>query len=320
MKDTVLEFDLQRFADEAQPEHQDATQANEGQDQELDFDFAIDADGNVVFRDEEAEAPGGEQPQTPQTYKVKVDGQELEVPLDELLNGYQRQADYSRKTQEVAAMRRQYEEQMAALNNPQQPQANQQPQPNQPQPVQPQTVDPKEYYTQLANYAKGKVEQIFGTYDELDPMHQAALADEIANVKVQVVQNQQAQYALGNVMSKYQSDPEWQAIDRYAFERLNNMPYAQAVQVKAKLDAMDIGFIDQYLNAVRTEFYASKNPQTNPVNQAAPKPSAKPPFVESGGTAQETEKSQLKVDYKQLGKMTVDQQAEVFRRLGLTNL
>jgi hypothetical protein len=35
-------------------------------------------------------------------HKVVVDGQEFEVPLKELLAGYQRQEDYTRKTQEVA--------------------------------------------------------------------------------------------------------------------------------------------------------------------------------------------------------------------------
>lgn len=37
--------------------------------------------------------------------KVKVDGQELDVPVKEALSGYQRQADYTRKTQELAAQR-----------------------------------------------------------------------------------------------------------------------------------------------------------------------------------------------------------------------
>ncbi len=36
-------------------------------------------------------------------YTVKVDGEEQQVTLEELQNGYQRQADYTRKTQEVAA-------------------------------------------------------------------------------------------------------------------------------------------------------------------------------------------------------------------------
>lgn len=41
--------------------------------------------------------------------KVKVDGDELEVPLREALSGYSRQADYTRKTQELAQQRQQAE-------------------------------------------------------------------------------------------------------------------------------------------------------------------------------------------------------------------
>ena len=40
------------------------------------------------------------------TYKVKVGKEELEVPLDELLKGYSRTADYTRKTQEIAETRK----------------------------------------------------------------------------------------------------------------------------------------------------------------------------------------------------------------------
>jgi hypothetical protein len=39
--------------------------------------------------------------------KVKVDGEELDVPFNEALQGYQRQADYTRKTQELASQREQ---------------------------------------------------------------------------------------------------------------------------------------------------------------------------------------------------------------------
>lgn len=38
--------------------------------------------------------------------KVVVDGEELEVPLKEAVSGYQRQADYTRKTQQLAEERR----------------------------------------------------------------------------------------------------------------------------------------------------------------------------------------------------------------------
>lgn len=51
---------------------------------------------------EEAESP---EPEEVPVYTVKVDGQEIEVPLDELLKGYSRMQDYTRKTQKLAEER-----------------------------------------------------------------------------------------------------------------------------------------------------------------------------------------------------------------------
>jgi len=42
------------------------------------------------------------------TYKVKVAGQEFDVTLDELRNGYQRDADYRRKTEELSYEKKQF--------------------------------------------------------------------------------------------------------------------------------------------------------------------------------------------------------------------
>ena len=47
--------------------------------------------------------------ETSPSYTVKVDGEEFEVDLDELRNGYQRQSDYTKKSQSVAEMRKAYE-------------------------------------------------------------------------------------------------------------------------------------------------------------------------------------------------------------------
>jgi hypothetical protein len=55
-----------------------------------------------------------EAPQQSQTFRVKVDGEEVEVPLDELLKGYSRTADYTRKTQAIAEARKQAEAEAAA--------------------------------------------------------------------------------------------------------------------------------------------------------------------------------------------------------------
>lgn len=46
----------------------------------------------------------------PEVFTVKVDGKEIEVSRDELLAGYQRQADYTRKTQAHAAEVKQFNE------------------------------------------------------------------------------------------------------------------------------------------------------------------------------------------------------------------
>jgi len=53
--------------------------------------------------------------ETSPVYTVKIDGEEFEVTLDELRNGYQRQADYTRKSQSLAEQRKAYEANIAAV-------------------------------------------------------------------------------------------------------------------------------------------------------------------------------------------------------------
>jgi hypothetical protein len=51
----------------------------------------------------------------PSTFTIKVDGKEVEVTLDELQKGYSRTQDYTRKTQQVAEMRKQTETELTAI-------------------------------------------------------------------------------------------------------------------------------------------------------------------------------------------------------------
>jgi len=51
----------------------------------------------------------------PSTFTIKVDGKDVEVTLDELQKGYSRTQDYTRKTQQVAEMRKQTEAQLTAI-------------------------------------------------------------------------------------------------------------------------------------------------------------------------------------------------------------
>ena len=68
---------------------------------------------------EEAEYDGEEyddEPQEARTYKVKVNGQYEEVSEDELIAGYSRQSDYTRKSQEVAEQRKLFEQQTSEVD------------------------------------------------------------------------------------------------------------------------------------------------------------------------------------------------------------
>ena len=83
-------------------------------------DFEEDVEDDEEF-DEEDEELDEEQTDVeeealqPQTFTVKVDGQEVEVTQEELINGYSRQQDYTRKTQELAQQRKTIEQQQAEL-------------------------------------------------------------------------------------------------------------------------------------------------------------------------------------------------------------
>ena len=67
-----------------------------------------------AVEDEEITEPEIEQPQT---YRVKVQGNEVEVPLDELLKGYSRTADYTKKSQSLAEQKKKIESKEKELDN-----------------------------------------------------------------------------------------------------------------------------------------------------------------------------------------------------------
>ena len=74
----------------------------------LDPEKKPEAEAPATPEAQEATAePEAQEPEADeQTVTVKIDGKEVEVKLSELKQGYQRQADYTRKTTEVAEQRR----------------------------------------------------------------------------------------------------------------------------------------------------------------------------------------------------------------------
>lgn len=65
----------------------------------------------VELQEEQPQEQSSDEPE--QLFTVKIDGKEVQVPLKELTDGYQRQSDYTRKTMEVAEQRKAAEAEQA---------------------------------------------------------------------------------------------------------------------------------------------------------------------------------------------------------------
>jgi hypothetical protein len=87
---------------EAQPEEEQSESESEEMESAEPQEEAEETSEEVGSDDEESEdeAPRDEK------FIVKVDGKEIEVPKEELIRGYQREADYTRKTQKLAEERK----------------------------------------------------------------------------------------------------------------------------------------------------------------------------------------------------------------------
>lgn len=101
--------------DEGQEESGEAQLPEEGAagDEEL-LDDA-DAASEETDSEQSEEDGDSEEEQQPQVFTVKVDGKEVEVTLDELQKGYSRTQDYTRKTQQIAEVRKQTEAELQAV-------------------------------------------------------------------------------------------------------------------------------------------------------------------------------------------------------------
>jgi hypothetical protein len=74
-----------------------------------------DATDDVTDGEQLEESEDSEEEKPDQTFTVKVDGTEVSVTLAELQKGYSRTQDYTRKTQQIAEIRRQVESEAEAI-------------------------------------------------------------------------------------------------------------------------------------------------------------------------------------------------------------
>ena len=93
-------------------ESQEETETAASEEDESGVEDAPDEETSEEQSEEEEEQEEQEQPQT---FTVKVDGKEVTVTLDELQKGYSRTQDYTRKTQQIAEVRKQVEQETQAV-------------------------------------------------------------------------------------------------------------------------------------------------------------------------------------------------------------
>ena len=106
-EDTQEEAVIEEVEESVEPEVEDFEEQDEELVDEEELEYDDEEDGEEETEVEELE----EQP----VYRVTVDGSEIEVTQDELINGYSRQQDYTRKTQELANQRKTIEQQAQEL-------------------------------------------------------------------------------------------------------------------------------------------------------------------------------------------------------------
>ena len=86
-------------SEEDQPQEQEISEETESEEEEV-SEQDVSQDEEQIDTQEKLEDS---------TYKVKVAGQELDVTLDELRNGYSRDADYRQKTEELSHQRKNFQ-------------------------------------------------------------------------------------------------------------------------------------------------------------------------------------------------------------------
>ena len=101
--------------DEGQEDSGESQLPEEGAAGEDELLTDADADSNETDPEQSEEDEDSEEEEQPQVFTVKVDGKEVEVSLEELQKGYSRTQDYTRKTQQIAEVRKHAEAELQAV-------------------------------------------------------------------------------------------------------------------------------------------------------------------------------------------------------------
>ena len=101
--------------EEGQEDSGEAQLPEEGAAADEELSTEADAVDNETDAEQSEEDDYSEEEEQPQVFTVKVDGKEVDVTLEELQKGYSRTQDYTRKTQQIAEVRKHAEAELQAV-------------------------------------------------------------------------------------------------------------------------------------------------------------------------------------------------------------
>ena len=288
------------------PETEEATPTEEEESQPVAEDESLEEETEEEEEpegEEESEETDGEEEE--ELYAVTVNGEEVAVSLDELLSGYSRQSDYTRKTQEIATDRKEMEALQHQYNS-------------EVQQIQQERQQYMEALTNVISNHGAELEKFsnidWNTLRETDPIEYVTTREQYreAQEKVQAMHNQraQAQQAQQAEMNKAQHQmlqvekgklvealPEWGDPEKQKELSANLQSYAK-----------DQGFSAEELNSlidhrsVLVLLKAQKYDQLQNSDVKSKKLKNKPKVVRSGTgtTSKTTSKSKRAAKMKRL--------------------
>ncbi len=221
------------------------------------------------------EAEEEEEVEQPDIYTVKVDGEEYEVTQDELLNGYQRQQAYTKRSQELAEQRKAFEaeaQQVAQMRDAYAQQLEQLSQYNQ------QTLsDAEPDWDALSK--EYSAEELFLYKTKLDQQKEQARQVEaerqvIAQQQAQEQQAQMQQHLAAQREEMLNRIPQWRDEDKRTSEREQVIKYAQqsvGFSPQEIANASDARAIELLYKAWQWDNLQSKKPAAKKKASKAPK-------------------------------------------------
>lgn len=345
MDNTILNQDDQQVVtnqDNTQVETEQVEQPDTGTQQDNAPEFGLDKDGNFYWNTDEydrkyseedsegnsnqqQETPddGTEQQEQPETeenentdtetkteepkFKVKVDGEEIEVTQEELLRGYMRQKDYTQKTQQLAQQRKQFEQyQPQQQFQPQQQQMQQQQ-----QPTQQQSADLNAMAKEIA--AKSLGLESVDDLSELDFNHITAVVEAKQSLLNQRNQMMYRQQNINNLEAQLRNEePRYDEIMSKLGEAIQGLPVSRYNKLQQAYNDGNVEPLREFFKEMQKDYYSKS------IQRVEQKKKPSVPVVEhSSNTPVVPTKRGKQIDYRKFGHMTTEQKSKVLLELGL---